>query len=178
MDVKLVMFKADGERKDFPVTNEVTVVGRGEKCDLRVPLLSVSRRHCEVTVAGDEVKVKDLGSSNGTYVSNKRVTEAILNAGDRVVVGPVVFTIQIDGKPEEVQPPKVRSKSEAPEEGDAGGVDEEVELEIAAAKSTPTTPDDIAAALEAGAGGGAKPADVDPISALEALAAESDKKDE
>jgi pSer/pThr/pTyr-binding forkhead associated (FHA) protein len=174
MDVKLVMFKADGERKDFPVTNEVTVVGRGEKCDLRVPLLSVSRRHCEVTVAGDEVKVKDLGSSNGTYVSNKRVTEATLGAGDRVVVGPVVFTIQIDGKPEEVQPPKVRAKSEDVE--DDGEV-EEVELEIAAAKSTPTTPDDIAAALEAGAGA-EKPADIDPISALEALAAESDKKDE
>ena len=176
MDVNLVMFKADGERKDFPVTNEVTVVGRGEKCDLRVPLLSVSRRHCEVTVTEDEVKVKDLGSSNGTYISNKRVTEATLNAGDRVVVGPVVFTVQIDGKPEEVQPPKIRAKSEVPEGVEVGEVDEEVELEIAAAKSTPTTPDDIAAALEAGAGGG-KPADVDPISALEALAAESEKKD-
>lgn len=177
MDVKLVMFKADGERKDFSVTNEVTVVGRGEKCDLRIPLLSVSRRHCEITLAGQEVKLKDLGSSNGTYVNNKRINEVALEPGDRVVVGPVIFTVQIDGKPEEIQPAKVKPRAAegGPKEVTA---DEEAELEAAvAASSTPTTVDDIAAALEVGADADQKSA-ADPISALEALAAESEKKDE
>lgn len=175
MDVKLVMFKADGERKDFSVTNEVTVIGRGEKCDLRVPLLSVSRRHCEVTLAEQEVKLKDLGSSNGTYVNNKRINELALKAGDRVVVGPVIFTVQVDGKPEEIQPAKVKPR--AAEGGSEEGTAGQAELEAAiAAESTPASLDDIAAALEAGAGVD-KP-DPDPISALEALAAESKKPED
>jgi len=175
MDVKLVMFKSDGARKDFDVADGLTVVGRGEDCGLRVPLLSVSRRHCELTLAGDEFRVKDLGSSNGTYVNNKRITEVVLNPGDRMVVGPVVFTVQIDGEPSDIQPAKIKTKAEP--KAVAKGEEEEVELELAAAKSTPTTVDDVAAALAAGAGG-EDAGEVDPISALEALAAVSKKKKE
>jgi len=43
MDVSLVMFKADGSRRDFPLKNAKTVVGRKNTCDLRVPLNAVSR---------------------------------------------------------------------------------------------------------------------------------------
>jgi pSer/pThr/pTyr-binding forkhead associated (FHA) protein len=82
MEVKLIMFKSDGQRKDFPIINPTTVIGRGENCDLRVPLLNVSRRHCELMLSGDVVKVKDVASSNGTFVNNKRVNETILNPGD------------------------------------------------------------------------------------------------
>jgi pSer/pThr/pTyr-binding forkhead associated (FHA) protein len=110
MDVKLVMFRNDGKRKEFPIVSRTVVIGRAEGCDLRVPLLSVSRRHCEVTVEGDEVMVRDLGSSNGTYVNNKKVAEKELQAGDRLVVGPVVFTVQINGKPEEIQPVKTKGQ--------------------------------------------------------------------
>lgn len=122
MDVKLILFKADGQRKDFPIINPTTVVGRGENCDLRVPLLNVSRRHCELSLSGSIVKVKDLASSNGTYVNNKRVNETILNPGDRLVVGPVVFTLQINGQPEEIRPVKTKGQKLAEE-------DEIVELE-------------------------------------------------
>lgn len=122
MEVKLIMFKSDGQRKDFPIINPTTVIGRGENCDLRVPLLNVSRRHCELTLAGDVVKVKDVASSNGTFVNNKRVNETILNPGDRLVVGPVVFTLQIDGQPEDIKPVKTKGAKAADD-------DEIVELE-------------------------------------------------
>ena len=121
MDVKLVMFKPDGRRKDIPITAGTTVIGRGENCDLRVPLLSVSRRHCEVGFDDDVVKVKDLASSNGTYVNNGRVNESTLQAGDRLVIGPVVFTVQIDGVPEEISPVQAGDQ--------AGGDDEIIDLE-------------------------------------------------
>ena len=116
MEVKLIMFKSDGQRKDFPIINPTTVIGRGENCDLRVPLLNVSRRHCELTLSGDVVKVKDVASSNGTFVNNKRINETILNPGDRLVVGPVVFTLQIDGQPEDIKPVKTKGAKSADDE--------------------------------------------------------------
>jgi pSer/pThr/pTyr-binding forkhead associated (FHA) protein len=109
MDVKLVLFLPDGRRKDLPIRNQSTLVGRGEKCDLRIPLLSVSRRHCEMVVAKDNsLLVKDLGSSNGTFVNNKRIAESPLKPGDRLAIGPIIFTVQIDGVPEEIQPVATR----------------------------------------------------------------------
>ena len=104
MNVSLVIFKADGTRRDFPVTKERIVVGRKNNCDLRIPLTSVSRQHCEITVTENQVRLKDLGSSNGTYHNSMRVQEAVLSAGDEIVVGPVVFTVVVDGHPAEIRP--------------------------------------------------------------------------
>ena len=108
MDAKLVIFKADGQRKDIPITNKVSVIGRAENCEFRIPLVSVSRKHCELTITTDGLKIKDLASSNGTFVNNKRINEQILRAGDRIVIGPIVFTVVIDGRPQEVKPAKAK----------------------------------------------------------------------
>jgi len=168
MDVKLVMFKPNGTRKDFPLSKDLLTIGRGENCDLQIPLEAVSRRHCEIGLAGDEVKVKDLTSSNGTYVNNKRVNECALAAGDRLVVGPIVFTVQIDGVPEQIEPVKTAAEREA-----EGAVDDEiVELEADVAAQIEGTGDDGFPA------GQESPEDIDPIAALEALAAESQQPDE
>ena len=110
MDVKLAMFLPDGKRKDLSIRNRSTLIGRGDKCDLRIPLLSVSRRHCELAIGDDGLHVKDLGSSNGTFVNNQRVTESPLSAGDRLAVGPIIFTVQIDGAPEEIGPVTTRGE--------------------------------------------------------------------
>jgi pSer/pThr/pTyr-binding forkhead associated (FHA) protein len=104
MQVSLVMFKADGTRRDFPFDRDRIVVGRKNNCDLRIPLSSVSRQHCEFRVNGDSLTVRDLGSSNGTYHNSIRVQEAELSPGDEVVIGPVVFTVVIDGEPAEIKP--------------------------------------------------------------------------
>lgn len=100
----LAMFKSDGTRRDFPLTKDRTVIGRKVNCDLRIPLTSVSRQHCELTVNGSGVQVKDLGSSNGTFHNSERVQEATLTAGDELVVGPVVFTLIVDGHPADIKP--------------------------------------------------------------------------
>lgn len=98
------MFKSDGTRRDFPLTKDRIIIGRKVNCDLRIPLTSVSRQHCEVLIDGDTVQVKDLGSSNGTYHNSVRVQEARLAAGDELVIGPVVFTLVVDGQPEDIKP--------------------------------------------------------------------------
>lgn len=101
MQVVLVMFRADGERRSFSITRDMTVIGRREDSDLRIPLGDVSRKHCRLIKDGDALRVEDLGSSNGTYCNGTRITQCDLNAGDTLQVGPVVFVTQIDGAPED-----------------------------------------------------------------------------
>jgi pSer/pThr/pTyr-binding forkhead associated (FHA) protein len=175
MDVKLVMFKTDGQRKDFPLISSRTVIGRGENCDLRVPLPSVSRQHCRLETEGDQVRLKDLGSSNGTYVNNRRVTEATISAGDRIVVGPIVFTAQIDGEPAQVRPVKTRGQVMAAE-GDTGEDIIDLEDDVVAQPGASGLRESPAADLEEVAGEGGE--EIDPISALEAMAQkEEDEED-
>lgn len=159
MDVRLVMFRNDGKRKDFPIVDNPLVIGRGEGCGLRVPLLSVSRRHCQITVEGDAATVRDLGSSNGTLVNNKRITEQQLQPGDRLVIGPVIFTVQIDGQPEEIKPAKTRARK--PDE----------EAPAAQTVGVGQATEDTGAPV-------AGEEDTDPISALEDLVAEALKDEE
>ncbi|MBI5865509.1 MAG: FHA domain-containing protein [Planctomycetes bacterium] len=103
MKTVLVMFK-DGERRDFPLADGKTVIGRREDCGLRIPIGDVSRQHCEVEQAGNQLVVRDLGSSNGTYINGKRIAEAKLMAGDKLAVGPVMFIVQINGLPGKLTP--------------------------------------------------------------------------
>ncbi len=69
-------------------TGKTIVLGRNRDIDLPLPDLKLSRRHCQITFADDQVTVKDLNSTNGTFLNGTRVTEeTVLNPFDRVVVG-------------------------------------------------------------------------------------------
>ena len=103
MKVVLIRFKGE-ERREFALQDGVTSLGRRPQADLRIAARDVSRRHCQLVIADDGVLVRDLGSSNGTFVNGKRVAEAALSAGDLLAVGPVVFAVQIDGEPAEIKP--------------------------------------------------------------------------
>jgi predicted component of type VI protein secretion system len=116
MQAVLVMFRSDGERRSFSVTRDVTVIGRREDCDLRIPLNDVSRKHARLIKEEGGMRLEDLGSSNGTYLNGQRVErEAILQAGDSIQVGPVVFVLQVDGYPadEELNPVTAESVAAA-----------------------------------------------------------------
>jgi len=100
MKANLVRFTRGGLVKSLELPNTVTVIGRRSDCDLRIPLPSVSRRHCQISTDNDVLTVRDLGSKNGILVNGRDVKEAQLNAGDALQIGPLTFIIQIDGKPE------------------------------------------------------------------------------
>ncbi len=136
MGVALVMFTQDGERRDFPITGDKATIGRNSDSDIQVSLGVVSRHHCELSVKQDTVAVRDMGSSNGTYVNNKRVQQVEVKAGDTITVGPVVFTVVIDDQPEEVKPVRTmlgskkkskpveaKPKAEAKKLDDTGSID-------------------------------------------------------
>jgi len=80
----------DGER--VPVQPGTVVLGRGAEADVRLADPSVSRRHAELRVEGEQVHLVDLGSTNGTTVNGRRVDRARLSDGDRVALGSALFT--------------------------------------------------------------------------------------
>jgi len=106
MNVNLVLLKRNGTRKSFPLPSTVTVIGRRQDCDLCIPLMLVSRKHCEINQDQHVLKLRDLGSRNGTYINGKRVDEVDIKPGDYIQIGPVTFGLQIDGQPENITPPK------------------------------------------------------------------------
>jgi pSer/pThr/pTyr-binding forkhead associated (FHA) protein len=180
-NIVLAMFKSDGTRRDFPVVKERVVIGRKVNCDLRIPLTSVSRQHCELTVDGNKVQVKDLGSSNGTYHNSERVQEAYLSAGDELVIGPVVFTLVVDGQPADIKPVRtiVSGGSEGSSRAPAVTQSQQAQPNSGATAATVEADDlDLGNMIEED---DAIPTvdledDEDPIAALESLADDDDDK--
>ncbi|MDI6891661.1 MAG: DUF3662 and FHA domain-containing protein [Actinomycetota bacterium] len=78
-----------GERGEsiFPLTKEVTSIGRSESNDIVLPDFKVSRRHALIVQMGSDFIVRDMGSTNGTFVNGKRVEEKSLKNGDTVGLG-------------------------------------------------------------------------------------------
>ncbi|MEM1165058.1 MAG: FHA domain-containing protein [Planctomycetota bacterium] len=108
VDANLVVFKPDGSRMDIPLSVGTYSVGRSKECRLRVPLPNVSRQHCELRVGQDDLRVCDMGSSNGTFRNGLRLSpgdEVPLHAGDVVAIGAFQMTLQVDGEPASVTPP-------------------------------------------------------------------------
>jgi len=106
MDISLILLKKDGTKKVFPVRNKATTLGRRPDCDLCIPLQVVSRRHCQLSQEDNALKVRDLSSSNGTFLNGQKVDDEVpANPGDNLQVGPLTFTIQIDGRPAEITAP-------------------------------------------------------------------------
>ena len=98
MTFALVMFHGAAAPRPFDLKKSEIVIGRGEACDLRVPLGSVSRRHCKITLEPSP-RVEDMGSSNRTYVNGLRTPAVELEPGDSIQIGPVVFVLQVAGEP-------------------------------------------------------------------------------
>jgi pSer/pThr/pTyr-binding forkhead associated (FHA) protein len=149
--LKLIMFREDGSRREFALAPGATTIGRKDDCTIRIPLAMVSRRHAEVFADGDHVILRDLGAANGTFLNNRKVTEEDLEPGDQIIIGPVVFTVQINGEPPDDEIIKIRSKVSAAK-GAKGAA------RVGTSKHVYTSDDEV-----------------DPISALEALASSADQ---
>jgi pSer/pThr/pTyr-binding forkhead associated (FHA) protein len=68
----------------------VKTVGRATGADFIVNAALVSRVHCRLTASADgQLEVRDLESTNGTFVNGQRVESAQLAAGDKITVGRV-----------------------------------------------------------------------------------------
>ena len=104
MQAFLIRVTSDGKAQAVPLTHTRTLIGRLDDCQVRIRSGKISRHHCEIINDGSSLALKDLGSSNGTYLNQERVEESELAAGDLIAVGSMVFLVQIAGQPDEFEP--------------------------------------------------------------------------
>jgi CheY-like chemotaxis protein len=83
---------------------EWVTIGRGDGNSFQVVEPSISGRHCEVHVRGNELAVRDLLSTNGTFIGGKKITEGVVKAGETLKLGDVEFRF-------EPSPPALPGKS-------------------------------------------------------------------
>jgi adenylate cyclase len=95
---------ADGQRSFQLQRGSPCLVGRAPTSDLSVLDPTLSRKHAELEWRDDAVCVRDLGSSNGTFVNGARIETATLAADDVVTFGTVEFRLRADPEPEAQAP--------------------------------------------------------------------------
>lgn len=152
MEISLIMFREDGDKREIPLIPGNNIVGRKQDCVIRIPLSTVSRHHAQIAIDDHKALLKDLGSSNATFLNNKRVTtETELKPGDQIMIGPVIFTVRIDGQPNDNEIIEIRSKITRDHKAKGG-------VNVGTSKHVYISDEEI-----------------DPISALEALASSADQ---
>ncbi|HXC98877.1 MAG TPA: response regulator [Verrucomicrobiae bacterium] len=86
-----------------PVAHELgegwVTIGRGDGNSFQLVEPSISGRHCEVRVRGSELVVRDLLSSNGTFIDGKKISEAVLHPGQTVCLGEVELRFEAAASP-------------------------------------------------------------------------------
>src|SRR5208283_5585953 len=93
---KLVVLSAGmtGRTQDLKV--EKTTIGRVEDNTLQIAEPSVSSHHCEVLLRGGEVVVRDLSSTNGTFINGEKVTESVIKPGQILRLGQIEMRLETD----------------------------------------------------------------------------------
>ena len=86
---RLVVNPGSPQQWEIPLRAGINHLGRGENNDFQVTHPSVSGSHCQITVTEKETLIRDLGSTNGTFVQGTPVIEAALENGQSVRLGDV-----------------------------------------------------------------------------------------
>jgi predicted component of type VI protein secretion system len=95
MDAKLVI--VGGKAGKGPISLKLpAIIGRSRDADLTVAHPMVSRQHCELFEVDGLLKVRDLGSLNGTLVGQEKVKEADLRPQAEFTVGPLTFRVEYE----------------------------------------------------------------------------------
>ncbi len=92
----LVMIAGPEIGRHIPLDQPSMTVGRDAACELSIQMPGVSRNHCEFVTKDGSVGVRDLGSTNGTWVNEKRLAGNMVTAldrGDLVHVGGIAFKL-------------------------------------------------------------------------------------
>jgi len=96
---KLVLLSAGMTGRTHELKVEKTTIGRVEDNTFQIAEPSVSSHHCEVLLRGSEVVVKDLNSTNGTFINGEKITEGPIKPGQILRLGQVEIRLESDAAP-------------------------------------------------------------------------------
>jgi predicted component of type VI protein secretion system len=131
MNYVLQVVRGRSASTTLKLADGVTSIGRHDDCLIRIKSSQVSRRHCEVFEVSDKLTIRDLGSSNGTFVNGKKVAgQQVLKHGDELTVGAVTLRVAKLGQPVPPQGPSPLSKPKAADTAILEAITEEPEEEF------------------------------------------------
>ena len=93
---KLVVLSEGFAGRTHELKGEKITIGRLEDNTFQIPEPSVSSHHCEILIRGGEILVRDLQSTNGTFINGEPVTEAVLKPGQVLRLGAVELRLEED----------------------------------------------------------------------------------
>ena len=77
--------------RKYNLENANIIIGRSSKSDVQIDQESVSRNHAKIINTGKSIILRDLGSTNGTYVNDQLIDEYVLRDGDFIKIGRTIF---------------------------------------------------------------------------------------
>lgn len=102
--VKLVCRDCLASPREIAIDRFPTELGRGLEVAVRIDDRWASRRHCRLEMEGGLLIVRDLGSTHGTFVNGRSVTESKLLPGDELRVGTWRFVAEYEAPPAVIEP--------------------------------------------------------------------------
>ena len=87
----LYLIEEGSPARSFVLDNDVATIGRLKECDVVLSDPGASRKHAEIRRSNGDYVLADLGSTNGTMVNERTVTEHRLQEGDRITIGRTVL---------------------------------------------------------------------------------------
>jgi len=102
---KLVILSEGMTGRSHELKVDKTTIGRVEDNTFQIAEPSVSSHHCEVLMRGNEVLVRDLNSTNGTFINGEKVTEKPLKPGQTLRLGQIEMRLESDAPPGQSKKP-------------------------------------------------------------------------
>ena len=93
---KLVVLSAGMTGRTQELKVERTTIGRVEDNTFQIAEPSVSSHHCEVLLRGNEVVVRDLNSTNGTFLNGEKIAESVIKPGQILRLGQIEMRLETD----------------------------------------------------------------------------------
>ena len=87
----LLVIKGPNIGDEFYIEKDEFIIGRSPESDVLLDDITVSRKHALLKKDGDDYRLLDAGSLNGSYLNGNIVEEAILSNGDHVQIGKYIF---------------------------------------------------------------------------------------
>src|SRR5947208_12164559 len=96
-DARLVVIYGLELGRKYNLEQANIIIGRSSKADIQIDQESVSRNHAKIVNTGKSIILRDLGSTNGTYVNDDLIDEYVLRDGDLIKIGRTIFKFLTGG---------------------------------------------------------------------------------
>src|SRR5664279_1250559 len=94
---KLVILTQGMTGRAHELNVDRTTIGRVEDNTFQIADPSVSSHHCEVLLRGGEVLIRDLNSTNGTFINDAQITESVLKPGQKMRLDQIELKLEGEG---------------------------------------------------------------------------------